>query len=257
MGADFVWEKGLEWGKDLGGIMDTFSSLVRALALEVLRALEGGLSVEVVDSLTARTDVVLRATVSVISSHSTTDVEACIVTLQKILHSLDNILSSSLENREPYCYLPLTFSGERGRPKIVIPEGMLKYMLSSGFSATKISMLLQVSLSTVHRRMSEYGISLREGYSAVGEEELDRIITLLQHQNPNCGYRMMQGYLATLGHRVQQTRIREAMARTDPEGVLSRWCCSIQRRTYCVSSPNALWHIDGHHKLIRYANIVL
>ena len=69
-GADFVWGKRLEWGKGLVGVMDAFSSLVRALALEVLRALEGGLSVEVVDSLTARTDVVLRATVSVVSSHS-------------------------------------------------------------------------------------------------------------------------------------------------------------------------------------------
>jgi len=234
-------------------VMDALSRLIRSLAIELLRALEGSLNVEVVDSLTARTDMVLRAAVSVISSHPRTDVESCVVTLQKIVHSLNNILSSSLDNCEPYGYhLPLTFTGERGKPKIGIPESMLKYMLSSGFSATKISMLLQVSLSTVQRRMSEFGITVREGYSAIGEDELDRIITLLQHQNPNCGYRMMQGYLARLGHKVQQTRIRESMARTDPEGVLSRWFGSIRRRTYHVSSPNALWHIDGHHKLIRY-----
>ena len=30
-----------------------------------------------------------------------------------------------------------------------------------------------------------------------------------------------------------------------------RWMDAIQRRSYSVYGANALWHIDGHHKLIR------
>ena len=120
------------------------------------------------------------------------------------------------------------------------------------FSATSISVLLQVSLSTLRRRMREHRMTVRGRYSNIEDEELDRIVTSIQHQNPNCGFRMMQGYISRLGYRVQQTRIRVAMARTDPEGILSRWCGSVHRRSYSVSSPNALWHIDGHHRLIRF-----
>ena len=92
----------------------------------------------------------------------------------------------------------------------------------------------------------------RDLYSRISDSELDRIVTSVQHEHPNSGYRMMQGYVARLGHRVQQTRIRESMARTDPDGVLSRWFTAVHRRSYYVSTPNALWHIDGHHRLIRY-----
>lgn len=30
----------------------------------------------------------------------------------------------------------------------------------------------------------------------------------------------------------------------------------IHRQPYCVSQPHALWHIDGHHKLINWGIIV-
>ena len=88
-------------------------------------------------------------------------------------------------------------------------------------------------------------------YSDISNEELDTLITSIQYQYPNCGYRMMVGHLCTLNHRVQQTRVREAMLRTDPQGVISRWCNTVVRRVYSVRSPNSLWHIDGNHRLIR------
>ncbi|KIO17819.1 hypothetical protein M407DRAFT_49449, partial [Tulasnella calospora MUT 4182] len=31
-----------------------------------------------------------------------------------------------------------------------------------------------------------------------------------------------------------------------------RWKRAIVRRSYYVPFPNSLWHIDGHHKLIRW-----
>ena len=35
-------------------------------------------------------------------------------------------------------------------------------------------------------------------------------------------------------------------------GAVTRWTSIIPRRTYRVAGSNALWHIDGNHKLIRW-----
>ena len=237
--------------------MDVLARLLRDLAAEIQRTVEGGITFERLDVLTTMAERALRAFVIVIAARPTTLIENGVTALQTVVYNLNRIASSLddqvLELYEPYGYHPpVMFSGTRGRPKIVITEGMLRYFFSNGFSASNTSMLLQVSLSTLRRRMREYGILVRDRYSDISDEELDRIVTSIQHRNPNCGYRMMQGYLSRLGHRIQQSRIRRAMIRTDPEGVISRWCYSVQRRCYSVSSPNTLWHIDGHHRLIRY-----
>ena len=205
-------------------------------------------------SLAVSAERLLRAFVMLLTSTTSTVMEGNVAAMQTIVENLNRI-SSLLDNQsgEPYGYhASVTFNGNRGRPKIDITSGVLNYFFSHGFSATATAMLLQVSLSTIRRRMNDHGIRVRNLYSVISDAELDRAITSIQHQHPNCGYRMMSGYLAQLGHRVQQCRIREAMARTDPEGIISRWCNSVQRRQYSVPSPNALWHIDGNHRLIRY-----
>ena len=45
------------------------------------------------------------------------------------------------------------------------------------------------------------------------------------------------------------------MRRVNPEGVLLRALelNVVRRRSYQVQGPLSLWHIDGNHKLIRYA----
>ena len=99
--------------------------------------------------------------------------------------------------------------------------------------------------------MAEYGLSVSDLYSDIGNNELDRLVNEIRSIFPNCGYRMMDGHLRQRGVRVSQARVRNAMHRVDPEGVVLRWRETIQRRKYRVSSPLALWHIDGNHKLIR------
>lgn len=234
--------------------METSLRLVRNLVTEIRRTVEDGVTVDRVDVLATLGERILRAFVLIIAVNRTDTLERTLISMQQVVNNLNRIASSlEDENFEPYGYHPtISFTGRRGRPKVVINRGMLDYFFSHGFSATTTAMLLHVSLSTLRRRMCECGIQIRDRYSDVSNQELDRMVTLVQHRNPNCGYRMMQGYLARLGHKVQQTRVREAMSRTDPEGIVSRWCYTVQRRCYSVSTPNALWHIDGHHRLIRY-----
>ena len=109
-----------------------------------------------------------------------------------------------------------------------------------------IAGLLNVSCSTVERRMREFSISARNKYSSVSDEELDNIILDIKRGFPNTGYKRMNGFLSQRGYTVQQHRVRESMRRVDPEGVLLR---GLEMRV--VAGPQCLWHIDGNHKLIR------
>ncbi len=49
---------------------------------------------------------------------------------------------------------------------------------------------------------------------------------------------------------------RDSLRRVDPIGIQSRLKQVLQRRQYHVTSPNALWHLDGYHKLIRWKVVV-
>ena len=50
--------------------------------------------------------------------------------------------------------------------------------------------------------------------------------------------------------------MREAMLVTDPNGTIVRFADLVQRRRHHVPCPQALWHIDGNHKLIRWRFVV-
>ena len=84
------------------------------------------------------------------------------------------------------------------------------------------------------------------------EEHLE-IVRAYVGDNPNAGFEEVRAYLKTRQPPVFETRarVRQLVAEIDPEGVSSRWESVAQRRTYSVKSPNSLWHIDGHHSLVR------
>jgi hypothetical protein len=142
--------------------------------------------------------------------------------------------------------------GSVGRPSYDIPEGQLQYLLQCKFTVPQISMILNVSVRTVRRRMEAYDLSVRSLYSTLSDDDLDAVVRRIQQQFGLCGNRQMQGHLLAEGVRVQQARVRDSQRRVDPGGVALRRLTSINRRRYQVNGPLALWHIDGNHKLVRY-----
>lgn len=52
-------------------------------------------------------------------------------------------------------------------------------------------------------------------------------------------------------------RLRDSIHRVDHEGVVNRKIGPLLRRTYNVQGPNALWHIDTNHKLVRWHLVVI
>ena len=164
-------------------------------------------------------------------------------------------LRSQLESRQQYrsqqVGLLAVSVGCVGRPRFDIPNDILSCLIENGFSVPQIAELLGVSVRTVRRRMSEIGLSVREQYSTITDQELDRHVREIQLEFPMCGNRQMCGHLLSRGFRLQQYRVREAQRRIDPEGSLLRRLFTISRREYSVPAPRSLFYIDGNHKLIR------
>lgn len=55
---------------------------------------------------------------------------------------------------------------------------------------------------------------------------------------------------------MQRRRLKAAMGRVNSAGRLLRHRITIRRRRYRVAGPNAVWHVDGHLKLIRYGFVI-
>ncbi|KAG8937434.1 hypothetical protein FRC00_005671 [Tulasnella sp. 408] len=87
------------------------------------------------------------------------------------------------------------------------------------------------------------------------EAELDEAVLRLRLLYPRAGVSMLEGMLDRLGFKVARDAISGALLRLDPAGrVFQR--IRIERRTYSVPGPNALWHHDGQHGLIRWLIVI-
>ena len=148
-------------------------------------------------------------------------------------------------------------TGRAGRPSFQIPQEMLEDLRGFGFSWQKIADILGVSRWTIYRRVQEYGLRSMSDFSLMSDGELDNIISEYMNQHgKTTGQSYITGYLRSKGLRVQRSRVRQSMARLDPENAALRWGAVVTRRTYLVPWPNSLWHLDGHHSLIRWGLVV-
>ena len=156
-----------------------------------------------------------------------------------------------LDHRPAEYQPPTTSNGAVGRPRFEISHDQVQYLLECRFSLPQIAKLVGVSISTIRRRMSSHGLSVRATYSTMSNSELDNVIADTQKRFPMWGNRQMYGHLISIGIRVQIHRVCDSQRRVDPQGSLMRRLRHLRRRVYSVPGPQHLWHIDGHHKLIR------
>ena len=139
-----------------------------------------------------------------------------------------------------------------GRPLITVDMDDVEYLRQLRFSWTKIAALLGISRSTLYRRLDEEGVSRELSYSDLTDTELDLVIGRIKGMHPNDGERMMAGHLVRRGIYVPRVRMRASIHRVDPINTALRRSVTVRRRVYYAEGPNSVWHIDGHHKLIRW-----
>jgi hypothetical protein len=100
--------------------------------------------------------------------------------------------------------------------------------------------------------------SINSSFTEMSDEDLDQIVQGYLESHPNSGIRYLTGRLRTQGLRIQRRRVEQSIKRVDRLGLTLRHRTTAKkpRRQYHVSRPNALWHIDGHHKLILWGIVI-
>lgn len=141
-------------------------------------------------------------------------------------------------------------SGRRGRPRKVISKAFLAEAFKPGrnISVSKLSSSLRVHRNTLKNYMRLYKLQ-RQPFSTISDSSLDAIVRQYKDKRPNTGIRYLRGNLLQRHIRVQRERIIASLSRVDDVAKVILRNKTIKRREYKSARPNALWHIDGHHKL--------
>ncbi|KAL0565395.1 hypothetical protein V5O48_016624, partial [Marasmius crinis-equi] len=149
-------------------------------------------------------------------------------------------------------------TGKKGRPKLAINEEFLKNAMDPKLSMKvgDVSKLLGIARNTVKSRLREAGIDYK--YTSITDEELDAITREYRTTKIGSGIRYLVGHIrAAYNMRVQRSRVYDSVKRVDGLRILvEESSARILRKPYHVKRPNALWHIDGHHKLILWGIVV-
>ncbi|XP_019862741.1 PREDICTED: uncharacterized protein LOC109591450, partial [Amphimedon queenslandica] len=159
---------------------------------------------------------------------------------------------SSARNNATVSYqASIAHTGRRERPKFDVSREQVEYLVSLSFQWTEIAALLCISRMTLYRRRAEFG--MLDLNPDISNQELRSLIIEFKESDPNVGVSMAVGLLRARGFKVTRARVRDALQESDPLRASIRWPGGLIRRCmYSVPGPNSLWHIDSHHKLIRW-----
>jgi len=115
-------------------------------------------------------------------------------------------------------------------------------------SVSQAAGALKVHRHTVERYLQLYRINKKE-FSRLSDEELDTLVDKFKKKRPTTGLSYLRGHLLQQGWRIQRDRLLASISRVDGVQKVLRKNSVIKRRKYVSSRPNAVWHMDGHHKL--------
>lgn len=132
---------------------------------------------------------------------------------------------------------------------------LVRNLRQTGTRWKDIESSLDISKTTRQRWAASVGFV--DPLNQVNDIELDNLVSEYVDGNVARGERMAQGNILSKGYRVSRKRLRESIHRVDPDGVEQRKLKTIVRRTYASEGPNHVWHIDGHHKLIKWGFVTM
>ncbi|XP_039620825.1 uncharacterized protein LOC120536499 isoform X2 [Polypterus senegalus] len=159
------------------------------------------------------------------------------------------VLKERLEDIGNWEFVKTSKTGSHDLPKKLITGGHLQIR---GYTEQKTAEHLGCPASRTYKGLTKEGLSARRKFSGVTDNELDDEVELLHSQCPNSGTEMISGHRKAKGLNVQSKRRRRSLMRTEPLSTAGRRAEVIQRRSHRVVSPNRLWHMDSHVKLIRW-----
>ena len=104
--------------------------------------------------------------------------------------------------------------------------------------------------STLYRFRQQCGLNQVGNF--LNDDELDGMIEEISTGMPNTGIKSLENIIKAKNFTVPRQQLRGSVHRVDPEGVARRRLGKLERKVYNVEGPDHLWHLDGHHKLIKW-----
>jgi hypothetical protein len=152
-----------------------------------------------------------------------------------------------------------TRTGKRGQPKKRVDPRVLHDAFQKGrrIPTTVLASILGIDRKTLRVQMKEMDID--SSYDQVSNGELDTLVHQYRQENPGGGRAYIIGRLRAVHLlRIQRHRVMDSLKRIDHlgQGLRQHIGKKKERRPYHVPRPNALWHIDGHHKLIAWGIVI-
>ena len=89
-------------------------------------------------------------------------------------------------------------------------------------------------------------------YINISDEDLDILVRTFKSHKPASGLSYVVGFLRRHQVCVQRRRIHASLKHIDGLGQALQNYEAIDRDEYSVPHSNYLWHLDGHHKLIKW-----
>ena len=124
------------------------------------------MTLDAMDSILVTSERVQRGMVALLTRFSPEMVTQNLRAMDMVISTLTDIATTlGSRSAQDYHLAPLApqlpFKMIEGDLNCISPEVNYCFFLECAFSATQIAMLLQVSLSTVRRRLSDFGLSVR------------------------------------------------------------------------------------------------
>jgi len=154
---------------------------------------------------------------------------------------------------------PVEHTSRACRPRYLVDRDLVTRLRNESFKWEDIARMLNISSKTLIRRRKEFEMPIgQDAFSNIEDEDLDEHVRDILENTPDAGRHLVEGGLRARGLKIQITRVRDSIARVNPiMSAIRQHSFRIVRRKYSVPCPNALWHIDGDHKLIEPYRIVI
>src|SRR5882672_10067538 len=121
-------------------------------------------------------------------------------------------------------------------------------------SMKEVADTLGVHRNTLRYKLRQLGLS--QQFSDISDDELDLILKIYKQLRPNSGLRYTFGFLRRHGLKIQRSWVRDSLEQIDGLGRALQRHDGILRRQYQSHYSNAIWHIDGLHKLILWGYVI-
>ena len=164
--------------------------------------------------------------------------------VESLVHSISSSVLPSLREKLERCF----HNGEPTTSSRTLPgyftEDQLRYLRTLiGFKWAQIAEIFGTSRMTLYRRRRELGLLNEERFSNISDSDLKDIVSSLKNKLPDCGERIVPGFLRAQGIFIPRCRLRIAIHEVDPINTSLRWHPRVLRQPYSVPRPMSLWHI--------------